>query len=111
MGGGFRFGPDLKYLNPPHVDYSLGVDQSIAFEKSVQRWWPDLPISMMQPDGCGIRPRVLRDPNKQSDFVFLSPQDHGIEGLVQMFGVESPGLTSALAIANLVTELLEQPVN
>lgn len=111
LGGGFRFGPNLQYLDQPRVDYSMDADQANDFENSVRRWWPDLRSSEMQLDGCGIRPRVSRDPHRQSDFVFLGPSDHGIQGLVQMFGMENPGLTSALAIANLTGELLEPALN
>ncbi len=109
LGGGFRFGPDLQYLEPPCVDYSSDSSQANAFENSVRRWWPALPNGAMQPDGCGIRPRTARDGQLQSDFVFSGPGDHGITGLVQMYGVESPGLTSALAIAGVVAEMLEHP--
>ena len=109
LGGGFRFGPDLQYLEPPRVDYSLDSKQAHAFESSVRRWWPALPKGAMQPDGCGIRPRTARDGQLQSDFVFSGPADHGVAGLVQMFGVESPGLTSAMAIAGVVAEMLEHP--
>jgi L-2-hydroxyglutarate oxidase LhgO len=109
LGGGFRFGPDLQYLVPPAVDYTLVAAQAGAFESSVRRWWPDLPEGSMRPDGCGIRPRTARDGQSHSDYVFSGPADHGIAGLVQMFGVESPGLTSALAIAGVVVDLLKQP--
>lgn len=108
LGGGFRFGPDLQYLDPPCVDYSLDSKQANAFERNVRRWWPGLPKGAMQPDGCGIRPRTTHDRQLQSDFVFSGPADHGVAGLVQMFGMESPGLTSALAIAAAVGNLLKQ---
>lgn len=108
LGGGFRFGPDLQHLDPPVVDYIQTADQADAFEASVRRWWPDMPQGALQPDGCGIRPRISNDPSRQSDFVFLGPKDHGIAGLVQMFGMESPGLTSALAVADIVGKMLDQ---
>jgi L-2-hydroxyglutarate oxidase LhgO len=110
LGGGFRFGPDLQYLDSPVVDYAPDAAQAGAFESSVRRWWPSLPEGAMQPDGCGIRPRTARDGQLHSDYVFSGPSDHGLKGLVQMFGVESPGLTSALAIARVVVDLLEQPL-
>lgn len=106
MGGGFRFGPDLQYLDPPRVDYALNDGQAARFENSVRRWWPGLPAGAMQPDSCGIRPRVRRDGAAQSDFVFSGPADHGITGLVQLFGMESPGLTASLAIAQVVAQRL-----
>jgi L-2-hydroxyglutarate oxidase LhgO len=109
LGGGFRFGPDLQYLDPAEVNYTQSSDQAEAFEQSVRRWWPDVPSGAMQPDGCGIRPRVSRDPSRQSDFVFSGPADHGVTGLVQLFGMESPGLTSALAVAGAVSEMLDAP--
>lgn len=106
MGGGFRFGPDLQYLDPPKVDYTLDSAQAAKFDESVRRWWPNLPLGAMQPDSCGIRPRVVRDGSVQSDFVFSGPADHGIKGLVQLFGIESPGLTASLAIAQVVARMV-----
>ncbi len=110
LGGRFRFGPDLQYMDPPRVDYAQDSQNVAAFENSIRRWWPDMPLNAMQPDGCGIRPRVSRNPRSQSDFYFSGPLNHGINGLVQLFGIESPGLTSALAIAGVVGELLEKPL-
>ena len=95
LGGGFRFGPDLQYVNPPHIDYTQPEDKTEAFAQSVRRWWPALPHGVLHADGCGIRPRISHDPNRQSDFVFSGPKDHGLAGLVQLFGIESPGLTSS----------------
>lgn len=107
LGGGFRFGPDLQYLDALEIDYSQSEGKIQAFEGSVRRWWPDMPRGSMCPDGCGIRPRVSRDAARQSDFVFSGPADHGIAGLVHLFGIESPGLTSSLAVAAVVREMLD----
>lgn len=106
LGGGFRFGPDLEYLGHTELDYSIDGAKAAAFENSVRRWWPDLPQEALQPDSCGIRPRIMLDGKTQSDFMFLGPADHGVNGLVQLFGFESPGLTSSLAIARVVAQLV-----
>lgn len=106
LGGGFRFGPDLRYLEPPEIDYTVESEQAGLFEASVRRWWPAVPKGAMKPDGCGIRPRTARNPFNPSDFIISGPNQSGINGLVQLFGIESPGLTSSLAVAELVDELL-----
>jgi len=97
--------PFQHLIYPVPADESLGVHYTQAFEASVRRWWPALPKGALHPDGCGIRPRISRDPNRQSDFVFLGPTDHGHAGLVHLFGMESPGVTSALAIASVVAKM------
>ncbi|WGI21666.1 NAD(P)/FAD-dependent oxidoreductase [Amylibacter sp. IMCC11727] len=106
LGGGFRFGPDLEYLGDSELEYSIDAEKADAFENSVRRWWPDMPQGMFQPDSCGIRPRIMLDGKTQSDFMFSGPKDHGIDGLLQLFGFESPGLTSSLAIADVVAQLM-----
>lgn len=107
LGGGFRFGPDLQYLDTPKVDYTMGESRAQAFEDSIARWWPGVPKGRMQPDSSGIRPRVTRAGTAQSDYHFAGPAEHGYKGLVHLFGMESPGLTSCLAIGEHVMEMVE----
>jgi len=106
-GGGYRFGPDLRYLDQQVVDYSLDDSQARVFEESVARWWPAVPKGQMQPDGCGIRPRMTGAGSALADFRIDGPADHGTKGLVHLFGIESPGLTSCLAIGAYVEKLLK----
>lgn len=103
--GQVRFGPSVAYLDPPRIDYrhDIPVDQ---FETAIRKFWPDLPDSALQPDTCGIRPRITPPGAPLADFMILGPRDHAVPGLVQLFGIESPGLTSSLAIADHVWGLL-----
>ena len=98
LGGGFRFGPDLEPLDRAEVDYAPSADRGADFETSVRRWWPDVPTGAMRFDGCGIRPRSYRNGVGMVDFNLSGPRDHGVAGLVNLFGIESPGLTAALAL-------------
>lgn len=107
LGGGFRFGPDLEYLDPAVVNYDMGESRAQAFEVSVARWWPNVPKGAMQPEGCGIRPRVTQLGTAQSDYHFAGQAEHGYKGLVHLFGMESPGLTSCLAIGDYVAKMIE----
>jgi len=106
LGGGSRFGPDLCFLDQQVVDYSFDANAT-AFEQSVARWWPGVPAGRLQPDGCGIRPRITRMGSALSDYLILGPEAHGLRGMVHLFGMESPGLTSCLAIADHVVEVMK----
>jgi L-2-hydroxyglutarate oxidase LhgO len=100
LGGGVRFGPDVRWI--VHEDYQ--VDESVAddFYAAVRRYWPDLPAGALRPDYAGIRPRLHGPDAPAQDFVISGPSDHGVPGLVNLFGIESPGLTACLAIAEEV---------
>ena len=106
LGGGSRFGPDLCFLDQQQVDYGFKA-RAQDFETSVARWWPAIPAGRLQPDGCGIRPRITRRGSALSDYLILGPQAHGLRGMVHLFGMESPGLTSCLAIADHVVEVMK----
>lgn len=103
--GQVRFGPSTTYLDPPLVDYrhDTPVDE---FEVAIRKFWPDLPDGALHPDTCGIRPRITAPGVPLVDFMILGPKDHAVPGLIQLFGIESPGLTSSLAIAEHVWRLL-----
>ncbi|MCP5071905.1 MAG: NAD(P)/FAD-dependent oxidoreductase [Rhodobacteraceae bacterium] len=107
LGGGFRFGPDLTWLDAPKIDYSADPAQQSKFEDAVRRYWPGLPAGSLQPDSVGIRPKVHGEGEAPSDFHLSGPDTHDLPGLVQLFGIESPGLTCCLAIAAHVAEMLE----
>ncbi len=104
--GQVRFGPSATYLDPPHIDYrhDMPVD---AFVTAIRKFWPALPDGALQPDTCGIRPRITPPGTPLADFMILGPMDHKVPGLVQLFGIESPGLTSSLAIADHVWTLFQ----
>lgn len=103
--GNARFGPDIEWTD--RLDY--GFDDIEArrqrFEAAIRHWWPDLPADALVPGMTGIRPKLTRDGSLQADFAIHSEADHGIPGLVALYGIESPGLTSSLAIASYVGSL------
>lgn len=104
LAGQARFGPDVEWIE--REDYRVDPERVQAFAAGIQKWWPGLEIGRLQPAYAGIRPK-LKDANGGFfDFRIEGPREHGIPGLVNLFGIESPGLTSCLAIANLVQEKL-----
>lgn len=104
LGGAARFGPDLQFVQ--HEDYSVDPARAESFYTTVRRFWPALPDGALQPDYAGIRPKLHGPGEPQSDFVIEDATTHGIGGLVCLFGIESPGLTSSLAIGEEVTRRL-----
>jgi L-2-hydroxyglutarate oxidase LhgO len=96
LGGQARFGPDVEAVDT--FDYSVDPARAGIFAESIRRYWPGLPDGALQPDYAGIRPKIV-PANQAQDFVIQTDATHNIPGLVNLFGIESPGLTSALAIA------------
>jgi L-2-hydroxyglutarate oxidase LhgO len=101
LGGQAKFGPDVEWVSAPD---DLGVDPARAqgFYAAVRQYWPGLPDGALQPAYAGIRPKISGPGQTAADFCVQGPQDHGIHGLVNLFGIESPGLTSALALGDWV---------
>lgn len=117
LGGQAQFGPDVEWLGPVSparvpgsshgsIRYGVNPGRLAAFVRDVQRWWPDLEISRVQPAYSGVRPKLADLNQPAADFRLDGPREHGFEGLVQLFGIESPGLTSCLAIAQAVMQSL-----
>jgi L-2-hydroxyglutarate oxidase LhgO len=104
LGGQGVFGPDLVYVEAE--DYSVDPAKAAEFEGYIRRFWPDLPKGALTPDYAGIRPKLHGPGEDQPDFQLRGRDDHGIDGLVALFGIESPGLTSSLAIGEAVSERL-----
>ena len=104
LGGQSRFGPDLAYVD--HEDYSVDPARVTGFETYIRRFWPGLPDNALTADYAGIRPKIHGPGEPQPDFRIDGPERHGIEGLVTLFGIESPGLTSSLAIGDEVARRL-----
>ena len=100
LGGQARFGPDLEYVD--HEDYSVDPARVGGFESYIRKFWPGLPDAALTPDYAGIRPKIHGPDEPQPDFRIDGPTEHGLEGLVILFGIESPGLTSSLAIGEEV---------
>jgi L-2-hydroxyglutarate oxidase LhgO len=80
----------------------------LRFAKSIRRYWPGLPDGALHPAYAGIRPKIHGPGEGFADFLVQGPDRHGVPGLVNLFGIESPGLTSSLAIAELVADMVEQ---
>ncbi len=106
LAGRCRFGPDLHWVDA--LDYDVDDRALPDFYDSIRRWWPGLADGALQPDYTGIRPKLYARGEPAADFVIQGPAVHGVAGLVNLYGIESPGLTSALAIAGEVLALAEQ---
>jgi L-2-hydroxyglutarate oxidase LhgO len=107
LGGQARFGPDLEWLGvdaPEAIDYAVDPRRAGAFEQAIRRYWPGLPPDGLRPDYSGVRPRIHGPGEPAPDFRIDGAARHGWAGLVNLFGIESPGLTSALAIGEHVVE-------
>lgn len=106
-GGGVRFGPDVEWCE--RIDYAFD-DQDGArrarFERDIRRWWPGLPDGALAPGSTGIRPKLYAEGDPPADFAVHGSAEHGVAGLVALYGIESPGLTSAFALADLAVEML-----
>lgn len=104
LAGQARFGPDVEWIE--QVDFSVDPGRVRAFADSIQQWWPDLDERRLQPAYAGIRPKLTGPDGGFADFRIDGEADHGVPGLVHLFGIESPGLTACLAIAEEVAEKL-----
>jgi L-2-hydroxyglutarate oxidase LhgO len=96
LGGQAHFGPDLAYVE--HEDYDVDPARAAGFYADIRHYWPGLKDGALEPDYAGIRPKLHGPDEPQPDFRIDGPEVHGFEGLVALFGIESPGLTSSLAI-------------
>ena len=104
LGGQGIFGPDLHYVDAP--DYTVDPSAAADFYRYIRKFWPGLPDGALVPDYAGVRPKLHGPDEPQPDFRIDGPPAHGIEGLVALFGIESPGLTSSLAIGDEVAGML-----
>jgi L-2-hydroxyglutarate oxidase LhgO len=100
LGGVARFGPDLEWVE--REDYRVDPARAESFYEAVRKFWPALPDGALVPDYAGIRPKIHGPMERQPDFVIDGPDAHGVAGLICLFGIESPGLTSSLAIGDEV---------
>jgi L-2-hydroxyglutarate oxidase LhgO len=104
LGGQVRFGPDVEWVDT--LDYDVDRSRGERFYAAIRSYWPALPDGALEPDYTGIRPKLARPDNPRRDFMIQGPPAHGIAGLVNLYGVESPGLTACLAIADRAAHLL-----
>ncbi len=105
LAGRVRFGPDVTWVETP--DLTVDPTAAPAFAASIRRWWPDLPEDALTPDYAGVRPKIVGPGDPAADFRVDGPAVHGLPGVVHLFGIESPGLTACLALAEAVGRALE----
>ncbi|HPN06705.1 MAG TPA: NAD(P)/FAD-dependent oxidoreductase [Hyphomonadaceae bacterium] len=109
LAGRMRFGPDVEWLStsdPAEIDYRVDPRRSALFYDAIRRYWPGLPDDAITPDYSGCRPKLSGPGEPTQDFRIDGPELHGHAGLLNLFGIESPGLTSSLAIAEEVRRRL-----
>ena len=109
LAGQARFGPDVEWVTPAtpeQIDYRVNPARAAAFEAAVRRYWPGLPQASLQPAYSGVRPKLEWRGEAVHDFMIHGPAEHGVGGLVNLYGIESPGLTASLAIADEVLRRL-----
>ena len=104
LGSQARFGPDVDWIEAP--SYDVDPARAAKFYPAIRTYYPDLPDGALQPAYAGVRPKISGPAEPAADFRIDGPERHGVSGLVNLFGIESPGLTSSLAIAEMVAERL-----
>jgi L-2-hydroxyglutarate oxidase LhgO len=102
LAGQARFGPDVEWVQT--LDYTVDPSRVAGFEEAIRRYWPQMPEKALIPGYSGIRPKICEPTEPSADFRIDGPEFHGLSGLVNLFGIESPGLTASLAIAQTVAE-------
>jgi L-2-hydroxyglutarate oxidase LhgO len=104
MGGAARFGPDTEWIDG--IDYTVDARRGDKFYAAIRTYWPGIADGALQPGYAGIRPKISGPKEPAADFMIAGPARHGVPNLVNLFGIESPGLTASLAIADHVVSLL-----
>ena len=105
LAGQARFGPDVEWVD--HIAYEVDPRRGDSFYAAIRRYWPELKDGALAPGYSGIRPKTVPPGAPAQDFVIQGPREHGVPGLVHLFGIESPGLTASLALAEMVREVAE----
>ncbi|MCL4799738.1 MAG: NAD(P)/FAD-dependent oxidoreductase [Burkholderiales bacterium] len=100
LGGQARFGPDVEWIE--RIDYRVDPRRADGFYAAIREYWPGLRDGRLQPAYAGIRPKIVGPDAPAADFLIQGPAEHGVPGLVNLFGIESPGITASLAIADEV---------
>ncbi len=102
LAGRMRFGPDVEWID--HESYTVDPHRADAFYERIRAYWPRVPAGSLVPDYCGIRPKLSGPGQPQSDFMIVSEREHGLPRIVCLFGIESPGLTASLSLAEEVVD-------
>ena len=100
LAGQARFGPDVEWVD--HPEYSVPIHKAAGFAAAIRRYWPTCNVDRFAPAYAGVRPKIVREGQLVDDFLILGRSSHGVSGLVDLFGIESPGLTASMAIADEV---------
>jgi L-2-hydroxyglutarate oxidase LhgO len=106
LGGQARFGPDTEWIESE--DYDVDIRRADGFYAAIRRYWPDLPQGALSPGYAGIRPKISGPTEPNADFLVSGPARHGIGGLVNLFGIESPGLTASMALGAHVADVVNR---
>ncbi len=109
LGGQARFGPDVEWID--RIGYDVDPRRADRFYAAIRRYWPGLPDGALAPGYSGIRPKIAGPKDPAPDFVVQGPADHGVAGLVNLFGIESPGLTASMALAKAVVRSLDSALS
>jgi L-2-hydroxyglutarate oxidase LhgO len=110
LAGRMKFGPDVEWLGdiePETIDYTVNAKRGDSFYAAVRTYWPEMRDGTLTADYSGVRPKLSGPGEPAADFMLDGPDQHGLSGLVQLFGIESPGLTSSLAIADAVAAKID----
>jgi L-2-hydroxyglutarate oxidase LhgO len=98
LAGQAKFGPDVEWVDA--IDYGVDPRRAASFYTAIRTYWPGLPEGALQPGYAGVRPKIARPGGSTTDFLLQTEKEHGVAGLINLFGIESPGLTASLAIAD-----------
>jgi len=105
LAGQARFGPDVEWVEVP--DYQVDAGKSARFAAAIARYWPGVEPARLHPAYAGVRPKLGPQGMPAADFLIEGPGEHGIPGLFSLLGIESPGLTASLALADLLIDRLD----
>jgi L-2-hydroxyglutarate oxidase LhgO len=106
LAGRARFGPDVEWIDQP--EYSVDPKRADGFYSRIRRYWPALQDGALSPAYAGVRPKIEGRDGLAADFCIDGPAVHGVPGIVNLLGIESPGLTAALAIGDYVAAIVTQ---
>jgi len=118
LSGSARFGPDMQWLGPDAArlddtgldaapDYAVDALRAPAFADAIRHYWPGVPAARLAPAYAGVRPKLSGPGEAARDFLISGPADHGVPGVINLFGIESPGLTACLSLGDFVAAMLE----
>lgn len=107
LDGRVRFGPDVEWVE--RVNFEVNPDRARLFYPAIRRYWPNLPEGALQAAYSGLRPKISGPGEPAADFKISAPDEHGLHGAINLFGIESPGLTASLALGDACAGLIGPP--